>query len=344
MAAKKTRALFLIFVFASSIWQIENFSRSSKTDQNITFKAESVPTRSNATSSNGFTVLQRLRNNPKLSLSAKQHAKYFSQKESAEAWIRDRVSTKATVVKQDCDARASYVFDLNDEYAFRHIYKNGGTTVHYQTATETKHIKFDNVDRNKKLLATVRDPIDHFLSGWAECGFRQNKNCKSYFLRSFQSHDEKIMYWLSSFRKSGCWCKVHSLPQSSFLLVRDNDGQVIFDPSIDTLGHMTELPALLDFVGFPYNPSIANGRNASLNIRKRKYPRNKSLLSESTILELCKFLALDYYMFDFEPPEVCRNGLNTGLFLSNMKITHITNIQLPPSSNNTIVTSKETST
>ena len=107
---------------------------------------------------------------------------------------------------------------------------------------------------------------------------------------------------------------------------------------------MTELPELLDFVGFPYNPSIANGRNASLNIRKRKYPRNKSLLSESTILELCKFLALDYYMFDFEPPEVCRNGLNTGLFLSNMKITHIANIQLPPTSNNTIATSKETST
>lgn len=341
---KKTRALFLIFVFASSIWQIENFSRSSKTDQNLTFKAESVPTRSNATSSNGFTVLQRLRNNPKLSLSAKQHAKYFSQKQSAEAWIRDRVSTKATIVKQSCDTRTSYAIGLNDEYAFRHIYKNGGTTVQSQAGAKKIHIKFDDIDRNKKLLATVRDPIDHFLSGWAECGSRLNKFCQSYFLRSFQSYDEKIMYWLSSFRKSECWCKTHSLPQSSFLLVRDNDGQVIFDPSIDTLGHMKELPELLDFVGFPYKQSIPNGRNASLNKRKRKFPRNKSLLSESTILELCKFLALDYYMFDFEPPEVCRNGLNTGLFLSNMKITHIANIQLPPTSNNTIATSKETST
>jgi hypothetical protein len=34
------------------------------------------------------------------------------------------------------------------------------------------------------------------------------------------------------------------------------------------------------------------------------------------MLAICKFVAVDYFLFDFEPPEVCKKGLRDGFVSS----------------------------
>ena len=85
----------------------------------------------------------------------------------------------------------------NDSWMYRHIFKNGGTFVENEVIVlneqnnfglgmikkkqKNKHISLVQVERKRqnrqhsKWIATVREPIEHFLSGWSECGERYTK-------------------------------------------------------------------------------------------------------------------------------------------------------------------------
>jgi len=162
----------------------------------------------------------------------------------------------------------------------------------------------------RNLITAVRDPIDHFLSGWAECGVRRVKEITSIRNREY---DQRIRDWLFVVKQPicnassrACGLRTHSFPQSSFLLTSNRTNTTEVEPMINIIGDLTELQHLLEFVGFQFNPSKKIGRNYSSNTKVSKtYPRQKYLLSNSTLRELCKFLELDYYLFDFEPPVVC---------------------------------------
>eukprot|EP00980_Cylindrotheca_fusiformis_P008314 scaffold1739_cov109-Cylindrotheca_fusiformis.AAC.6 len=198
---------------------------------------------------------------------------------------------------------------LNKQYAYRHIFKNGGTTVEKQVshrAIPKYRIK------NKTLIATVRDPLDHFLSGWQECGKRYKKEMG--WKMPVESYDKRIRTWLNTTiemghgtsckRRLSCLCAIHSLPQSNFLLT--NDG--VIDPQVRIVGDLSELRGFLALVGVRYQDAKGDGRDASLDSFKNTYfPRKAHLISNSTMRNLCEFLKVDYFLFDFEKPEACRN-------------------------------------
>ena len=180
-----------------------------------------------------------------------------------------------------------------------------GTTVQNQVGT-SKHVDSGSIE-TRKLITTVRDPIEHFLSGWAECGER----LKERWLPNHDdlSLDERIGSWLDYIQFCPtCRCVAHSLPQANFLLRYDDRVNTFyFDPRIEIVGHLHDLPDLLNFIGLSYDYSIPPAKVFKDDEKKsRMFPRDINLLSKTTIKRLCSFLVLDYYMFDFEPPQSCK--------------------------------------
>lgn len=154
--------------------------------------------------------------------------------------------------------------------------------------------------------------LDHFLSGYSECGFRQYrgaaKNGGKIPAWNESDYDHRVSDWLDEVKQSGM-CERHSYPQVSFLL--NGNGQ--FYPQIKAIGDMKEMSTFLEQIAeFPYNHSIGTGRNATQNELKMKhFPSRKDLLSTETIQKICQFVALDYYFLDFEPPVACQGIITT---------------------------------
>lgn len=163
----------------------------------------------------------------------------------------------------------------------------------------------------RKLIATVRDPIDHFLSGWAECGAPFPRELQK--TKHSPSYDLRVRDWLSYMQedcKPGgvtlCSCKDHSRPQADFLINKSGK----FIPNLGVIGDMHELEGLLSIAGLKYNSSVANGRDATANKRKvYHFPRDIGSLSNQTLQGICRYVALDYHLFDYDAPEACHEEL-----------------------------------
>jgi hypothetical protein len=201
---------------------------------------------------------------------------------------------------------------LNKQFAYRHIFKNGGTTVEKQA--HSKAVSRSRVG-NRTLVAAVRDPLDHFLSGWQECG----KRFRTYMegsKTSDEEYDGRIQQWLNRTKSLArgeksckkilsCQCAIHSLPQANFLITK----ATIVDPNVRLVGDLHDLPGLLAVAGFQYDNSKALGRNALSNVVKQKhFPRKEHLIANDTMRSICEFLSLDYFLFDFELPGPCRTN------------------------------------
>jgi len=271
-----------------------------------------------------------------LHLSLKQHISYFSKKDKLLRWLQHNNRTNLLDFGQ-VSCMSCFAVILNEKYAFRHIYKTGGTAVMAQAGQkEVREAEYGN----RFLVATVRDPIDHFLSGWAECGKRsmdrmENKTQAALDINA-KSYDDRVFSWLERAKKHQYntpkkWytCINHSLPQANYLLVKTEHPGLIqqkrrgkqkhgqshrssnyFHPKVDIVGDMYELPGLLGYVGFTYNETIEPPNNAtSSTFKSLLWPKDKSLLSNRTVDALCEFLALDYYLFDFPLPTRCQGWL-----------------------------------
>jgi hypothetical protein len=221
---------------------------------------------------------------------------------------------------------------LTENYAYIHIFKNGGTAIAAQTKRD--HVPTESKEvQTRKWMTLVRDPLEHFLSGWAECGNeyrklrleRQKKNRDTPFdpksnesiPRDIQaSYDARIRSWIIRVRhyarpKHDWFCEIHSFPQINSIL--NANGHV--PENMEIVGDLKELPAVLNLTGFGhYNTSRATvERNASANAYLRIYfPRRLDLLSNETIRSLCDFLAIDYYMLDYPLPPQCHDMGPTG--------------------------------
>jgi len=270
-------------------------------------------------------ILKNLKdlNEKQLCLSYKQHKNIFLRKDKVIAWAKnnqthdDAQSLLYSIKRGNRNEYFAYI--LNDKYAFLHIFKNGGSSVEAQLGRD--HVRPSQV-KNRGLLATLRDPIDHFLSGWSECGTRHEVPHTSID----STFDERIQMWLDhiyscrrnragfSF-KGACACIIHSLPQVNFLLSLFTKNKIA--GKIDLLGDLKELPELLRFAGFQYNNSIPSARVHAQRKSNHKYPRNRTLISKETMRNICHFVRLDYYLLWFEPPPICREKIKSDLKLIN---------------------------
>jgi hypothetical protein len=216
---------------------------------------------------------------------------------------------------------------VTEDYAYLHIFKNGGTTIMKQTSRGHDPINRLEV-QERKWFALVRDPIDHFLSGWAEAGNAQRRQALKRMgldpdmpfdgngnvpVTLKAPYNSRIRQWLRIVTEvvhTNRWHPgTHSAPQVNFML--DPHGK-IWD-QLEILGDLQELPAMMTFIGFPFNASKEPGRNASANLFLQTYfPRRVDLLSNQTLRMLCNFLAIDYYLLAFALPEACQDMPTTG--------------------------------
>jgi len=203
---------------------------------------------------------------------------------------------------------------INDEWAYRHIWKNGGTTIQYQTRQKQGRLK-DAYIRERRWMTLIRDPVNHFLSGWSECGEREEEE---YPTEGDISVDERVYNYLQNKviplaeilktdpGEHNCGhCALHSMPQANYLMSwRELAGVVT--PQLEFVGAMKELEGVLGMLGLEYDTSRKKGRvYASNEELQKKFPRDISLLSDKTLRAICDFVAVDYFLWDYEPPEAC---------------------------------------
>jgi len=259
----------------------------------------------------------------KLCLSFVQQQKFFMVKDRVLAWVNNQTDDKRqSLLYETGKGPRSFAMILNERYAFRHIYKNGGTTVAVQTRQAGHaHIPRSGME-GRRLLATVRDPIEHFLSGWAECGIRQ----KTGEVDPDQNLNDRIQIYLNFVQdcvktkriglRGPCICATHSLPQTNFLLDVLDQHHHTFDPLLDLVGDLREIPQVLELGGFAFNASLKNARNGSEDeLKNAMFPARdaRRSLSNETIMNLCEFVALDYYLLDFEPPSACLEKITSDI-------------------------------
>jgi hypothetical protein len=208
---------------------------------------------------------------------------------------------------------AAVALDDNRDWAYIHIWKSGGTTIEKQTGRAQTGMRDPTIQRRERWMTLVRDPFDHFLSGWAECGMRFSlgrpwHNMMYEFDGRIREHMNETRTTARNLRSldslpPSLRCTSHSFPQANFLL---HKGRGHVDDRLQVIGDLREMVHVLQLVGFAYNATIGTARRAEHNECKRKFfPVQKDLLSNETIKEICNFVAIDYYLFDFPPPPAC---------------------------------------
>ena len=254
--------------------------------------------------------------------SLRHQRKYFSFRAAVLSWAK--TAGPRHLLKGTGKEGRFFAFLVNKDYAFRHIFKSGGTTVQLQTHTGKRGHVTEWGFGNRSLFTTVRDPLERFLSGWAECGFRFFDAMAN--LTISDKYDDRVRAWLQYLRtskgtsnghRSLRTCRPHSMPQTNYLWQRDDTFE--WHARLDLVGELKELPKLLKLIGFPYDDSIHIGNDARENeVKMRHFPRDTNLLSNNTVLDICRYLALDYYLFDFNPPAPCREMFTENI--ANMNI------------------------
>ncbi len=255
--------------------------------------------------------------------SSRHQHKFFSTRAAVLSWIKTHKEQRH-LLYGSVHYYKYFAFVLNEDYAFRHIFKSGGSTIEAQTGEIQVH---QSKVGKRHLITTVRDPIDHFLSGWAECGHQQLSAMRR-LINLDAPYDDRIQAWLQFLKEESqkkmnrmMSCGDHSHPQANFLFRSETEFD--WDPKYAIIGDLDEMPGLLGMIGFPYNASITIGNMASENeIKNQYFPRDASLLSTRTIQDICRYVALDYYLFDFDPPSQCREELMRNIADMNKSISY----------------------
>jgi hypothetical protein len=128
--------------------------------------------------------------------------------------------------------------------------------------------------QTRQWVTWVRDPIDHFLSGFAECGYRQLENLNDDMGNLTKTWEKLLKVPYNSgvrrfLRKTmdlskqqrSYECEIHGFPQANSLLFKNGT----IDNHVVVLGDMREMEGVLELVNFQYNSTIKKGRDSSQN-------------------------------------------------------------------------------
>ena len=186
--------------------------------------------------------------------------------------------------------------------------------------TKLEQTSLDNLTQ-PYYITFVRDPIEHFLSGFGECGLREKTILKKdrlthRFPNPKRHYDRMIMEWINYTKatiltQSGCM--KHSFPQANYLMRKENGDHNSLFPELVLIAELNELGGILQHViQLPtYNNSLQAGRNSSgLKYKQDHFPSRIDWMSNDTLKAVCEFVAIDYFLFDYEPPEPCRHILH----------------------------------
>jgi Sulfotransferase family len=191
------------------------------------------------------------------------------------------------------------------------VWKSGGTTIENQL--HKPQVAIEDIQNHSEWISFVRDPIDHFLSGYSECQLRYYaKNHGPLPAWDEADYDRRIREWLHKVQsKTQIYvnmCTLHSFPQANFFLDPQRGRGSKLYANIKAIGDMSELPALLERIAtFPYNYSQPSSNVAATNrIKMQYYPARRDLLSNATLRAICRFVSLDYHFFNFQPPDTCQ--------------------------------------
>lgn len=208
--------------------------------------------------------------------------------------------------------RAFAAIIISDSFAFLHVWKCGGTTV--EKLTEAGQMKIGSQEvRDRKWVALVRDPIDRFLSAWAECGVRLYENEITF--DGFESmsalnwldgeYDFRVRAFLrevQDYLPPARSCHTHAFPQANYMI--NSKGNI--DKHVTIVGDLSEMRESLELASLRIGPEDLVVRDASEDLVKNHFFQSRrEELSNQTLVELCRFLAMDYFLFNFVPPEAC---------------------------------------
>lgn len=264
--------------------------------------------------------VELMKQNPRLSRSALQCGSVWRKKDALPL-LFDRD------VRFDTDQGEYGGVILSDEWAFLHVWVNGDRTVikvAEDQLEETQHRKDFTEVRNRKWMALVQDPIQHFLEGWAltelklvqEFQDRDHGDLASRIVASWEasdmSYDDRVSEFLDRVKKYSTKAAtatlspmMHALPQTNFLL--DDVGQI--HPNIEMIGDVSEWKAMMELAGFQKNADLTH-LDQTPTLQSKYFPSEVNRLSRDTIIKLCDFLAMDYYLLSYDAPTAClkKNG------------------------------------
>lgn len=218
---------------------------------------------------------------------------------------------------------------------------------------------------NRPWVILVRDPIDHFLLGWAECERRYNQyrigrskrrqdddntnnndyhtstitndqqipapiNWNTGTVKRMRQYLKRIRTFIFERKVIPTWaCEVYSFPQGNFILSspsgtngeqrkeQQQQQQQIIHGQIQYVGDWNEMNAVMKFANYS-STIVSKKQTATTTIptEERWYTKEyfftdiqtyKELeIPNDIMIEICMYVAIDYYLFSFVPPIACQ--------------------------------------
>ena len=263
--------------------------------------------------------VEKMENNSLLSQSALQCASVWRKKDALPT-LFDR-ERRFDTAPGDFAATV-----LSDKWAFLHVWANGHKTVikvAEDQLKETQRRKDFAEIKNRKWMALVQEPIKHFLEGWAmaelkmveEVKGRGHDDLASKIIASWEAPDttyddrvseflDRVLAYSTKQTTAQMSPLMHALPQTNFLM----DGLGFLHPNLAIIGELNEWKGMMELVGFQGNPDKTM-LDATPILRAKYFPSRMEGLSRNTIIRLCDFLAMDYYLLSYDAPLVCLQKL-----------------------------------
>lgn len=119
-----------------------------------------------------------------------------------------------------------------------------------------------------------------------------------------ETDEEKLLeLYFNATLRGDHYCFQNSYPQLWFFR-KSNDFTTNFeDPSI--VGDIDEMKVIADIVKMEWSEKAKFSRKRKSNGLKARINKYWNIIDEKLKLKICKFVSVDYCVFDFTPPSIC---------------------------------------